>query len=143
MSGVASQRAVLLVDDENIPTTYYLRALERAGFIVVRTKSTEEALSAARARLFDLVILDMMMPPGAYDDRSGGLNTGVFLLADIRKEQTKARFMMLTNVTNEQKLEEIRECEPTVVIAPKAEYPPNELVELALKVLSPAVGEND
>jgi CheY-like chemotaxis protein len=141
MKTVSAMRSVLFVDDENVPTTYYSSALEHAGFTVVRAKNPNDALAAARMQRFDLVILDVMMPRGHYDDKTGGLNTGLFLFPDIRQLQPEVPVMMLTNVNNEDKLSSIRQFEPSVVIAQKCDYPPEELVVLATELIMPPQAE--
>jgi two-component system response regulator RegX3 len=53
---------VLLVDDEPDIVDPVVYALEREGFDVVAVADGSTALDAARAELFDVVVLDIMLP---------------------------------------------------------------------------------
>lgn len=59
---VSVQRRVLVVDDEPAIRLLARRALESRGYAVEEAGDGEEALAAARARPFDLVLLDAMLP---------------------------------------------------------------------------------
>ena len=53
---------LLLVDDEEKMVKYLSKRLDIRGFDVVKAYSGEEALSAVKKRLFDVVLLDVFMP---------------------------------------------------------------------------------
>ena len=53
---------ILVVEDEPAIQELVVINLKHAGFLVVRAGSAEEAESAIRAALPDLVILDWMLP---------------------------------------------------------------------------------
>jgi len=59
---VAAPRRVLVVDDEPAIRLLARRALESRGYLVEESGDGEDALAAARARPFDLVLLDAMLP---------------------------------------------------------------------------------
>lgn len=61
MVGVELKRILIVDDDEGI-TDYLRRGLSYEGFLVEVANSGEEALSKARQRPPDLVVLDWMMP---------------------------------------------------------------------------------
>jgi CheY-like chemotaxis protein len=59
---------VLVVDDDVLTRKLAAERLERRGLQVVRACDGEEALRVARARLPDLVLLDLQMPlMGGFD----------------------------------------------------------------------------
>lgn len=55
-------KSILLVDDSRLMRTANERALARAGYSVVTARDGEEALHIARARIPDLILLDMLLP---------------------------------------------------------------------------------
>jgi CheY-like chemotaxis protein len=62
VSVAATPRRVLVVDDEPAIRLLARRALESRGHVVEEAGDGEEALAAARARRFDLVLLDALLP---------------------------------------------------------------------------------
>ncbi|MEP6972815.1 MAG: response regulator transcription factor [Actinomycetota bacterium] len=58
----ASVGRVLLIDDEQRILNFVRRGLEAEGLDVDEARSGQEGLSLARARRYDLVILDLVMP---------------------------------------------------------------------------------
>ena len=53
---------ILVVEDEPAIQEFVVINLKHAGFLVVRAGSAEEAESAIRSTLPDLVVLDWMLP---------------------------------------------------------------------------------
>jgi threonine synthase len=53
---------VLAVDDEPAALDFIRAALEPAGFTVKTVPGGREAVAAARSELFDLIVLDLVMP---------------------------------------------------------------------------------
>jgi len=53
---------ILLVDDSKFFRLSTERALARAGYSVISVADGEEALQAAREKLPDLILLDMLLP---------------------------------------------------------------------------------
>jgi len=105
----AHRYRVLFVDDEidNLPD--HLEELDRHGFAVKTIRSTDDAIAEIieqRARNFDLVILDMMLPPpvetpdefGVWD----GLRSGGYLLAMIRARAVNAPVLLLSHLDEDE-----------------------------------------
>jgi DNA-binding response OmpR family regulator len=61
-------RTVLVVEDERKLRELLRDYLERAGFAVHSASSGAEAIEAARAQVFDLVVLDLGLPDVAGDE---------------------------------------------------------------------------
>ena len=61
-SGESRKTSVLVVDDEAANRTWLTKTLEPAGFDVIPASGGQEAITLARARKPDLVLLDLMMP---------------------------------------------------------------------------------
>lgn len=74
-------KTILLADDEDSLRTLVYTTLEDSGFEILEASDGDEALSLARARRPDLLVLDWMMP---------GL-TGVEVTAVLRQEDPSGR----------------------------------------------------
>jgi CheY-like chemotaxis protein len=55
-------KTVLLVEDSKVQKLVNERILHRAGYIVLGAADGEEALSVARDKVPDVILLDMMLP---------------------------------------------------------------------------------
>ncbi len=136
---------VLLIDDEEFPMKYYRQALEMEGFQVEQIRDADTALDFAqknRERIA-VILLDCMMPPGKRyrnEDTQGGILTGVFLFADLRKQCPATPVIVLTNVAEQETLDRF-EKGPRVDVVEKLDCPPLELAELAGKVAKKAGSE--
>lgn len=111
---------VLLIDDEidqaagevegegNLPgyMAYYIAALEENGFEVVPATGPDEGLAELdTGAFFDLVVLDVMMPPGRSftpDETALGLRTGLVLAERIHKEHNDLPVVILSNAVPSQ-----------------------------------------
>jgi two-component system sensor histidine kinase/response regulator len=58
----SSQALILLVDDNRENRDMLSRRLERQGYGVATAEDGRQAMDAVRARMYDLVLLDIMMP---------------------------------------------------------------------------------
>lgn len=138
-----AERRILLVDDECCPGQdspkgiymwYYAEALREADFEVTEVIGPDDALSelAAEGARFDLVVLDIMMPPGeAYKEVNTleGLRTGVFLGSTLRERYPNLPVVVLTNLANPQILSQVRELRNVKATFSKTSCPPFELVK--------------
>lgn len=128
-----SSRVILLIDDEEAPNVFYVRALERAGFRVERRTSVDDALDFARGAIqkLALVILDVMMPFGrsySAEDADDGLRTGVLVYKDIRALSSTVPILVLTVVRNPDILA-CFEDEPRLKVIRKLDCTPRQLVQ--------------
>ncbi|PIV35665.1 MAG: two-component system response regulator [Lysobacterales bacterium CG02_land_8_20_14_3_00_62_12] len=79
-------RSLLLIDDDQDYCTVLQRALGRRGYEVVSANDADSAMLQAAARPFDGLILDLRL----------GEDSGLQLLAGLRRHQAKARILLLT-----------------------------------------------
>ncbi len=99
---------VILIDDDHGPMDYYVEALRHRGFSVEQIDSTDEAfrwLEKPGAEMPDLVVVDMMMPPGTrltMEETDSGLRSGVFIARAVRERFPNVPMVALTNYTAEE-----------------------------------------
>lgn len=82
----AVKKSVLLVEDDPAVCYFLARVLRRAGYRVGQAADGESGLEIFRARSWDVVIVDRMMP---------NLN-GEQLAEEIRKETQETRIILIT-----------------------------------------------
>jgi DNA-binding response OmpR family regulator len=127
-------RFVILVDDDMIATSFYVRALERSGFAVKQFFGPDTAFEYIDDKNPEVaaIIMDIMMLPGnryTSVDTKDGLRTGVFMARDFREFYPQVPIIVLTNVSNQETLRLFDESSLLKVVQ-KLEYPPFELVQL-------------
>lgn len=61
-------KKILLVDDEADTATVFETILKQAGYEVVVANNGQEALSTAKTGVFDLILMDQMMPDMSGND---------------------------------------------------------------------------
>ncbi len=134
---------IMLVDDELSPKKsgpdgsymwYYTKAICDAGFEVVEVVGPDSALQklSSKSSKFDLIIVDIMMPPGeAYENENtlDGLRTGIFLARSIQENYPELPILVLTNVLNPNVLNKVREMASVKKVLVKPDCTPFELVE--------------
>lgn len=140
-------RLVLMVDDDRLPMSYYVKALKLEHFRVKHCLDPDAALHFAKQKGHEIcvIILDIMMPPGkAYKNKATneGLRTGTFLFGNLREYSPDAPVIILTNVRNPETLREFHGKDKVRVIQ-KKECPPFELVELVKSVLDEHSGKRN
>lgn len=143
---------ILFIDDELCPGQqqpsgnymwYYTVALKDADYDVVEVLGPDDALAelANKDQHFDLVILDIMMPPGnAYkdDDTRNGLRTGVLLARRIENDWPKLPILVLTNVLEPEALDALKALPSVKRILTKPKYTPFQVFEEIRRI-----GEDD
>jgi CheY-like chemotaxis protein len=85
-----SGKKILMVDDDLEHIEPYAEALEDSGYSVTRAMTVDEALQLLKTETFDLLILDLLMPPEqSMADQIENLvlrETGLRLHRTIRKD---------------------------------------------------------
>src|SRR5438552_1263795 len=130
---------VLIVDDESLHASFYELALKRKQFTVIRATSVEEGLERVVADRPDVVVVDIMMPPGKLYENAQhfeGLRTGVYLIQDIQRLSPESTIVVATVVKNPETLDMLREMLPAAQVVLKREYDPPKLADLVEKLLA-------
>jgi len=133
------EKLVLLIDDDNLPMKFYVKALEHEGFRVNHCFNPDSALDFAMEETsrIDAIILDIMLPPGQIyrsENTNDGLKTSVLLLKDLRHYCPDAAVVVLTNVSKPSTLNEFKG-QNSVEVVQKISCPPFGLVEIVRKML--------
>lgn len=113
-------KQILLVEDDPLIAEIYMTKLREAGFSVERVSDGEDALKLLQRRLFDLLILDLVLPQ----------LTGLEILKKIRKDKKLKRLnvMVVSNLgqkTDMQLAEELGVLKYLI----KANFTPSEIVK--------------
>jgi DNA-binding response OmpR family regulator len=124
---------ILFIDDEPAYVGSYVDELRDAGYEVVIERGVDAAIEfvAAKKSEIELIVLDIMMPPGATFkaiDTSMGLRTGVHLYDWLRHNGSTHPVIILTNVEKpevEQKFVDEKSC----MVLHKGQCLPFELVD--------------
>ena len=114
-------KKILCVEDERFISELYARALRRAGYNVTTMLSGEDGLRAAQTDVYDIILLDLMIP---------GI-TGFEVLRRLRTEtpNLKAKILITTNLDQEDDSRaEIESMADGYLI--KAEFTPRQLVQI-------------
>lgn len=77
---------ILLAEDEAALSRVYAAAMRHQGFEVVTAENGQEVLDLSRKEMFDVYVLDIMMP----------VKTGLEALAELRASGNTAHILMLT-----------------------------------------------
>jgi CheY-like chemotaxis protein len=95
---------IVLVDDEPRQVDSYYQELKLSGYDVVLQKDVDEALRFVGERLshIDLLILDIIMPPGTLGDADTqmGLRSGRAFYDRVRLLAPTLPVLILTNVSD-------------------------------------------
>jgi CheY-like chemotaxis protein len=123
---------ILFIDDDQLPTDYYLYALRDRGFDVILCQSADAAQMLWRELNPGVVILDVMMLPGPFrlDDTNDGLHTGLSLYRLLRHDLPRIPVVVFTNLLTApqifaREIEDLR-----LRVLHKARIPPSELVSI-------------
>lgn len=96
---------ILFIDDERRRMAYVVEELQYAGYEVLFQDDVDSALAFLRdlSERFDLVVLDISMPPGTefkFEDTDGGSRTGMALYDTIRSLRPFLKIVVFTNVSD-------------------------------------------
>jgi DNA-binding response OmpR family regulator len=100
----SAQRAlsVLFVDDEPFAVQDFIDEMKEDGMDVDFFKSVKAGKDAFEAASYDLLVVDIMMPPGPYaKDSPDGMETGLHFLRDFRTKHAITPVIVLSNISSE------------------------------------------
>lgn len=104
---------IMLIDDEQRRMEQYVEELQDNGHEVVLQGEVDLALSMLEndSRPFDLIVIDLSMPPGAafaFEDTVGGSRTGLHLYDRIKGLRPNQKIVALTNMLDARVAERLR-----------------------------------
>lgn len=91
---------ILFIDDNVYDRELYVQALEIAGYSVNQATSVESAIQKANESSYDVVVIDLMMPPGGDLDAvstKGGFITGARLIQPLLAALPNAKIVGLSS----------------------------------------------
>ena len=118
---MATQKRILMIEDDVYIRELYEEVLDKAGYIVVTAVDGEEGLTKAFEAEYDLVLLDIMLPK----------LTGIEVLKKLREKGAKTEeipIYLLTNLGEETIAKETYKLGANGYLL-KAKYLPKELVK--------------
>ncbi len=82
--------SVLIVEDEPDISDLYERALVKEGYTITKSTDGVDALNQAKKNIFDVILLDLMIPN----------LTGIEILKELKKPDSlvKAKVIIITNL---------------------------------------------
>jgi len=114
---------ILLIEDDQFISDLYVRSLRKAGFDVTHEVTGPGGLAQAKTGLFDLVMLDIMLPD----------MTGVDVLQELRGADNSAlpntKIIITTNLDQDDASRESMESKADGYLI-KADVTPRKLIEI-------------
>ena len=89
---------ILFVDDEERRMENCLEELADRGFEVTIATTVESAKEVMAGSTVEMMILDVMMPPGPYENTQDGTRTGLVFLREIRDRYPTMPVILFTHV---------------------------------------------
>jgi CheY-like chemotaxis protein len=147
-------RRLLFIDDELVPGQteptgnymwYYTQAFRDAGYLVSEAGTTDDALRILReaeagSTRFDLVVIDVRMPPGEclekVDTQEGG-RTGLHMADKIMRSFPGTPIVVLTNQTGLPALRQHFQATKPLAVLSKYEFTPKRLTAEVNGLLGP------
>lgn len=121
---------ILFLDDQPHGLEAFLWVLKRAHHEVDLKTSTKDARDAIANRPYDIVILDLSMPPDIYsEDDPFGATTGLHFLKDLRKRYPLTPVLVFTNVGDPEILAQLTG-QPRVKVLGKLDVMPQDFAAI-------------
>ena len=124
---------VMLIDDDKEPMKYYVMALESEGHEVIQLFGPDETIEHLKEKdnpRPDVIILDIMMPPGRHYEGNAeckeGTRTGILVYPELSKWCPEVPVLVLTNHRGVQ--EHFRRITPRVPVLQKMDTAAFDLV---------------
>lgn len=124
---MAGSKTILCIEDDHFISELYTRALLKAGFSVDNSVSGQKGLEMAKAKTYDIILLDIMTPD----------MTGVEVLHALRDKTDlvpNTKVLVTTNLDQPDDIKsELEKLADGYLI--KAEITPSKLVEIVSSLL--------
>ena len=116
--------SVLVIEDDRFIGEMYVRSLKNNGYVVDWVTTGREGFAAASIRVYDLILLDIMLPE----------QTGIEVLNSLRNSPkgdliSKSRVIVLTNYDQDEESREAMEAEADGYLI-KADITPRKLLDI-------------
>ncbi len=125
---MAGSKTILFAEDDKPISEMYARVLNREGYKVDFAYNGAEAVQKAKAKHFDLILLDIMMPE----------MTGIEVLHLLRGEDghgsPDTKIVLLTNLAQDKTSQEALKAQADGYII-KADIVPSQLAEIVGKLI--------
>ena len=125
---MAGSKSILFIEDDKPIAEMYARVLEREGYSVDFAYNGSEGLEKAKAKHYDLILLDIMMPE----------KTGIEVLQDLRgpdgKGSADTKIVILTNLAQDKTSQEALKAQADGYII-KADIVPSQLSDIVGKLI--------
>jgi len=143
-------KKLLLIDDDisanqtvSVPGVgvymwYYAEELRDTGYEVTEVNSVDRAIEILASQSFDLILLDLMMPPGkslAEADTATGMRTGVVFAERLAQSHPDIPVVILTMVASPSATNALHNKPNVKKILQKTENPPSAIVEEIREIL--------
>lgn len=117
-------QSVLVIEDDRFIGEMYVRSLKNNGYTVDWVTTGREGFAAASIRVYDLILLDIMLPE----------QTGIEVLKSLRNSPkgdliTKSRIIVITNYDQDDESREAMEAEADGYLI-KADITPRKLLDI-------------
>ena len=130
---------ILFVDDDKRDMESFYEELKLSGYNVDFHSDVDAAFAAYQKNLdrIELLILDVMMPPGKEFEQekvNGGLRTGLRFYERVRSLDAELQIIIFTNLSDEPFMESFANDERCCVLQ-KEDYLPFELANFITEIL--------
>lgn len=116
-----AKKRILIIEDEIFVIELYERVLKREGFDIIKAIDGEEGLKKAKEGIFDLILLDIMLPK----------KNGIEVLRELKMSKSPVKnfpVVLLTNLGQESVIQEAFRIGAIGYLL-KARFVPAEVVE--------------
>lgn len=119
---MAGSKTILFIEDDEFIVDMYSHALKKAGYTVDSAYTGQEGIEKARAKDYDLILLDLMLPE----------ITGIDILKQLRSPDSgkpDTKIVILTNLAQDEESRAAIESQADGYLI-KADVTPKKLVNL-------------
>ncbi len=130
-----SKKKIVWIEDDTDIINDVVRPLERGGYAIERFYTVKEALDNIETlRACDLILLDLIIPPGETEERFGHY-PGMYLLRTFRqKYQFEQPVIVLSVVADAEVFQDLKELGAEIENKPILPSKLKRLVEEALEI---------